>query len=124
MTEHEFKLADNAQGHEHQPYLRGKVVLTDRGIDIFFEGYGQNGMAEGHGSPIYIELYEGKPKLMVWADINNEEPTRVIDLSGAKESKREPDDLPCPKCGKRNTFFLGDGEAECHDCGDTFKVKK
>lgn len=33
-----------------------------------------------------------------------------------------PDDLTCPSCSRNNTYYLGDCEAECHDCGETFKV--
>jgi hypothetical protein len=55
-------------------------------IDIFIEGYGQCNMPAGTGAPIYLEVQDdGTPKLYVWADINQEDPTHIIDLSGAKE---------------------------------------
>ena len=63
------------------------VIIESNGtmLDIGFEGFGQGTMTEGHGRPIVIEYYEGRLVLRVWADINSEEPTHVIDLSGAKE---------------------------------------
>lgn len=39
-------------------------------------------------SPILLERHQGTVRLLVWADINQEEPTHVIDLSGAKETAR------------------------------------
>lgn len=46
---------------------------------------------------VLLELYEGVPRLIVWADINSEEPTHIIDLSGADKKKRknpsDPDGL-------------------------------
>lgn len=35
------------------------------------------------GSPVFLELHEGKLRLIVGADINQEEPTHFIDLNGA-----------------------------------------
>lgn len=59
------------------------------GADIHVEGYGQSSFLPGFEAPLYVELYQGKLMLYVWADINNEEPTHVIDLEGARESKRK-----------------------------------
>jgi hypothetical protein len=46
---------------------------------------------------VLLEHYEGVPRLVVWADINNEEPTHIIDLSGAEKKRRknpaDPDGL-------------------------------
>jgi hypothetical protein len=55
-------------------------------LDIFLAGLGTKTMQPGCGSVMHLELYDGKPMLRVWADINNEEPTHVIDLSGAAET--------------------------------------
>lgn len=53
------------------------------------EGFGEKTALDGHGHPIALELYEGKVRLFVWADINQEDPTHTIDLSGALESNRK-----------------------------------
>ena len=39
-------------------------------------------------APILLERHDGKLRLVVWADINEQEPTHIIDLSGALESNR------------------------------------
>ncbi len=66
-----------------------KVHLSRVAIDIFVEGLGTCGMAEGQGQVVSLEKYEGKWVLHVWADINEEDATHRIDLSGALESVRE-----------------------------------
>lgn len=44
--------------------------------------------AEG-GEIVYIEVYGGVPRVLIWGDINDPDPTHVIDLSGALESNRK-----------------------------------
>ena len=61
------------------------------GMTINVAGYGEKCADDGYGTPIYLELYQGKLVLRVWADINSEEPTHVIDMSGALESRRQPE---------------------------------
>lgn len=58
------------------------------GIEISPEGYGDNESADGHGSPIFIEYYEGHLRVLVWSNINDPEPT-IIDLEQARESARQ-----------------------------------
>ena len=58
----------------------------DTSCDIYITGMGS--CAEEFGAVAYIEFYEGKYWLRVWADINAEEATHSIDLSGAYESER------------------------------------
>lgn len=67
-----------------------KVVTDSQGVSIEARGFGDCGSADGHGSPIFLELYQGSLRLLVWADINDEEPTHVINLDGAKEECRRP----------------------------------
>lgn len=83
--------------------MRGYHVLTDPvtkktlGIDIeIYDGhviihsidYGENTAIEGQGRPIMIEYYEGELRVILWSDINQEEPTHIVSMEGAKESKR------------------------------------
>jgi len=65
-----------------------KIEDGDSSVELLIEGMGTSGMQEGFGAPIYLELYEGKWILHVWADINKEDATHRIDLSGALESRR------------------------------------
>lgn len=54
--------------------------------EIFLRGMGTN--CTPNDAPIYLEFFEGKWQLIVWADINKENPTHWIDMSGAFESRR------------------------------------
>lgn len=53
------------------------------------KGMGENLMPEGFGYPIMLEYYEGSIRLVVWSDINQEDPTHTISLDGAFESLRK-----------------------------------
>lgn len=64
-------------------------VQPGLGMELRFVGYGEKCAALGQGAPVYIEYYQGKLVVRVWADINSEEPTHVIDLTGALESNRK-----------------------------------
>lgn len=57
-------------------------------MSIAIEGFGDHYSEDGCGTPVFLEEYEGV-KLSVWADINKDDPTHQIDLSGAKESERK-----------------------------------
>jgi hypothetical protein len=82
------------------------MILTDnadptgRKVEIqsvegpgFFElratGYGEKAAEDGHGSILAVEMYEGRLRLLVFADIRQEGPTDVIDLEGAREDCRD-----------------------------------
>lgn len=69
--------------------LSGWIENETHGVSIHVEGFGCCGMDDGHGAPIFIELYEGKLRAIVFADINSESPTHVIDLSGAADTARK-----------------------------------
>jgi hypothetical protein len=56
-------------------------------IEVLVEGMGT--CCTPNDSPIYLELFEGKWWLRVWADINQEDPTHTIDMSGAFELARK-----------------------------------
>jgi len=76
-------------GEENEP--KRTIIVKQEGpfgISIFLEGCGLNEMEPGSGAPIYIEFYDGKPRCLVWADINNPDPTNVIELETALEQNR------------------------------------
>jgi hypothetical protein len=58
------------------------------GISLHFDGYSDHCSQDSNGTPIYIEKYEGKLRVIVYADINQEDPTHVICLEGANINKR------------------------------------
>lgn len=63
-----------------------KIEQDLDGIAVQHEG---TGCMCGNFPPIFIEWYDGKPRILIWADINEEDPTHVIDMSGALESNRK-----------------------------------
>lgn len=62
------------------------AIESNEVIKISFDGYGQSGVISGHSAPVVIEVYDGHLRVIVWADINKEDPTHTIDLEGARES--------------------------------------
>lgn len=66
------------------------VTVSASGNCVVIEavGYGDKVSQEGLGVPVIIELHNGDLRVVVWADINQEDPTHIISLANAKESKR------------------------------------
>lgn len=44
---------------------------------------------DGCGNPVHIDYWEDRLRVMVWSDINEEDPTHIIPLDGASESLRK-----------------------------------
>ena len=51
-------------------------------------GYGDKTSADGHGWPIGLEIWQGRLRLIIFDDINTEEP-KIIDLENAAEDSRD-----------------------------------
>ena len=66
--------------------ISAKVILD--GITIRHAG---TACYDGDYSPIVIEWYDGVPRIIIWADINDQDPTHIIDMSKALESNRNDD---------------------------------
>lgn len=66
--------------------LSGRVEQGPDGLEIYLDGYGD--ACSYAGSCVYLEFYEGVPRVVIWADINQEDPTHVIELDMAAESRR------------------------------------
>jgi len=81
-------LRDSHTGDEAEvPF---SVELTSGGTLWFrADGYGDATSEDGSGHPVLIEWYEGQLWVVVWGDINSEDPTIKIPLTGAKESERK-----------------------------------
>jgi hypothetical protein len=86
MKQFEVNLHDNGDGNGRQKVL---VIGDDLGIQIKADGYGDVHSKAPHGCPVLLEFYDGKLILHVWSDINQEDPTHSIDLSGALEKHRK-----------------------------------
>ena len=82
----EFTLSDDAGGGKK---AKGIVEVGPYMIQLRAKGYGDCGSADGHGSPVAIEFYGGKLRVLIWGDINKEDPTHTIELEGAREDARK-----------------------------------
>lgn len=69
-------------------YREIEVQIEDGGIAIRPVGYGDHTSLDGHGSPVFIEFRNGIPIVVIWDDINNEEPSHTISLKNVAESNR------------------------------------
>jgi len=76
---------------DHDGKLPIRFAVSPNGVSLYAEGHGDCGSAEGHGTPVFIELYKGELRVLVWADINREDPTHTISLAGARSDRRHPD---------------------------------
>ena len=74
------------------PGISTKVIFENGNIEIMPKGHGSKDTVAGTAGPIYIENLDGEIVLYVWADINDSDPTHVINLSGARESNRNEDE--------------------------------
>lgn len=81
----EVKLAD--ADSESLGTLPIRIEASDFAISIYPQGHGDFGSADGHGCPLFIEFYKGGLRVIVFPDINVEDP-QIIDLSGAREDRR------------------------------------
>lgn len=79
-----FELKDHSD--EKHPPLKVKMEYGPQFIEIYPDGYGTVDMEPGFGSPVALEWYKGKLRLLVNADINGE--MEVIELEKARESNR------------------------------------
>ncbi len=74
--------------YDGEEKLRVRIKKTSNSIDIVPDGYGDFGSEDGQGVPILLEIYEGELRLIVWNDINSEDPM-IINMEGAKETNRK-----------------------------------
>lgn len=82
-----------------------KVELRPNGISICPKGYGDATSQDGYGSPILIEFWGGELRVVLWSNINEEDPTHTISMERARESNRQF----CVKCGQRFEAHNSDG---------------
>ncbi|MDD5458130.1 MAG: hypothetical protein PHF37_01885 [Phycisphaerae bacterium] len=67
-----------------------KVNILSEGGQIWIrpEGYGEKCAPDGEGFPIGIEIWQGRLRLIIFDDINSQDP-QIIDLEKAKETLRD-----------------------------------
>ncbi|MEG3764913.1 hypothetical protein [Alteromonas sp. 14N.309.X.WAT.G.H12] len=74
-----------ALGNELKGYIETGEGL---GLAVHVDGYSDNISQNHNGTPIYIEMYEGCLRAVLYSDINQEDPTHVISLENAKIDNR------------------------------------
>ena len=67
------------------------------------DDYGEMTAKNGYGFPIVIEYHERQFRILVWGDINKEDPTHIISLEGARENARAN-----PDCASSQFNYRGD----------------
>lgn len=81
---------DEVDDHTKPARLRG-IVKEEAGVlCVYLDGYGNCNMQPGEGLVVAIQLSNGKPKAIVFGNINQEEPTATLSLEGASEKVRDP----------------------------------
>jgi hypothetical protein len=85
-----FTLKDEAQDSEHD--ITGTIDTKESlGVAMTFKGYSDCTSQNDIGTPVYVEKYQGELRVLIYADINRQDATHTISLSGAKNSKRLED---------------------------------
>jgi hypothetical protein len=96
MSEKTFTTTIKEQCPDVPPIEREVRILSEGGqIWIQPRGYGEKCAIDGQGFPIGIEIWQGRLRLIVFTDINSEEP-QIIDLEKARETARNR----CNWCNK------------------------
>ena len=72
---------------EH-PSLGVRIYATEHQVFLQPAGYGEPEAAEGTGFPLFLDLFLGQLRVVVFPVINNPEPV-IIPLDGARESLRQ-----------------------------------
>lgn len=82
------ELKDQDRDSDHDRTVK-MTVHSNRGTHLTIAADGYGDLVSFDGAPVIMELYEGTLRVLVWSDINSEDPSHTIDLAGAKESARE-----------------------------------
>jgi len=77
--------------HESAPSVPCRITSDSCGIYLRPKGYGDSDSADGQGCPVMVEFFGGQMRVVIWDDINSEEP-QIVSLEGAREDVREEDD--------------------------------
>lgn len=63
------------------------VCYDGVGINLKFDGYGMSSALDSDAYIVYIEMWEGELRLVIWNDIVNDDPM-IVDLSSARIERR------------------------------------
>jgi hypothetical protein len=72
-----------------------ETVISEISVEVISEGvairHAGTGCNDGDYPPIIVEWWDGVPRIVIWGDINDQDPTHIIDMSKALESNRRVD---------------------------------
>ena len=88
-----------------------QIKINNQGIEICPVGYGDATSEDGHGCPVFLEIWDGELRVVIWGDIKKEDPTHIISLEGAREDMRK-NELVCNECKSIKA-------TPCLDCAHT-----
>jgi len=79
--------------HDHcgttpEQSIKATAILGRLCILVGAEGFGTMN-TEGDEPMVMVEYWEGELRVLVWSDINQEDPTHIISLEGAKHEARK-----------------------------------
>lgn len=82
LRSHQLTSEDGESG------LRTRVDDLGDGLLLYADGYGHKVSRNGEGAIALLSFWDGKLRLHVWSDIEEEDATHMIDLEGAREASR------------------------------------
>jgi hypothetical protein len=89
MTQGQFQVTLQEQMPVSEPKTIMLHLLAENGqLWIQPQGYGEKCTEDGEGSPVGIEIWEDRLRVIVFDNINSEEP-KIIDLENARETARK-----------------------------------
>jgi len=96
MSEKTYTITIKEQCPDAAPIGIEVNILSEGGqIWIQPKGYGEKCAMDDEGWPIGIEIWQGRLRLIIFDDINREDP-QIIDMENARETAR----MRCSWCGK------------------------
>lgn len=79
---------DLEDASENGEFTKAQLTISSQGIALVFDEHSDYVSEDNKGQPIWIERNNGEINVVVFDDINNEEPTHVISLEGARNTAR------------------------------------
>jgi hypothetical protein len=76
---------DGSNGRE----VKVKITMSHDVLAFRPDGYGDC-MERAGGIPLLLEVNEGELRVVVWEDINADDPGHIVSLEGAREELRKP----------------------------------